>query len=54
MKTGPLKILVRGTRGEMVLPGLKFSNILVHLWIIGLPLEVYYSGAVKHHAMSKV
>ena len=53
---GPLKILVWGTKicREMVPPGLNFSKVLVHLWRIGLPLEVYCSGAVKHHAMSKV
>ena len=53
---GPLKILVWETKicREIVPPGLNFSKILVHLWRIGPPVKVYYSGAVKHHAMSNV
>ena len=58
-KFGLLKILVQGTKicRDMVPPsppGLNFFLLLVHLWRIGLPLKVYYSGAVKHHAMSNV
>ena len=40
--------------GLLKILGLNFSKILVHLWRIGSPLIVYYSGAVKHDAMSNV
>ena len=53
---GPLKILVWATKiyREIVPPGLNFSKMLVHPWRIGPLHKVYYSGTVKHRAMSNV